>query len=147
MSIQSNRIVKIENLDKLVNLEELYISHNGIQVNIVRYHAVSSVLIFWKFIKVIENLEHNTKLQTLDLAGNRIKLIQGLSTLSQLEEFWFNDNLVEDWAQLDGLTGASKLATVYFERNPIQKDVNYRRKIKMALPSLTQIDASLCRPI
>jgi protein phosphatase 1 regulatory subunit 7 len=53
--------------------------------------------------------------------------------------------LVEDWAQLDGLHGSTKLLTVYFERNPIQKDVNYRRKIKMALPSLTQIDAALCR--
>lgn len=94
---------------------------------------------------MIENLENNTKLQTLDLAGNRIKLIQGLDTLGNLEEFWFNDNLVEDWNQLDGLRGATTLLTVYFERNPIQKDVNYRRKIKMALPSLTQIDAALCR--
>lgn len=90
-------------------------------------------------------MEHNVKLQTLDLAGNRIKLIQGLSTLSNLEEFWFNDNLVEDWSQLSGLSGAIKLSTVYLERNPIQKDINYRRKIKMALPSLSQIDAALCR--
>ena len=90
-------------------------------------------------------MESNTKLHTLDLAGNRIKSIQGLSSLCNLEEFWFNDNLVEDWAQLDGLHGSTKLLTVYFERNPIQKDVNYRRKIKMALPSLTQIDAALCR--
>ena len=84
-------------------------------------------------------------MQTLDLAGNRINLIQGLNTLINLEEFWFNDNLVEDWSQLNGLSGATQLATVYLERNPIQKDVNYRRKIKLALPSLTQIDASLCR--
>ena len=84
-------------------------------------------------------------MQTLDLAGNRIKLIQGLNRLINLEEFWFNDNLVEDWSQLNGLSGATQLATVYLERNPIQKDVNYRRKIKLALPSLTQIDASLCR--
>lgn len=90
-------------------------------------------------------MEHNVKLQTLDLAGNRIKLIQGLSTLSNLEEFWFNDNLVEDWSQLSGLSGAIKISTVYLERNPIQKDINYRRKIKMALPSLSQIDAALCR--
>ena len=30
-SFQSNRIVKLEGLDSLVNLEELYISHNGIE--------------------------------------------------------------------------------------------------------------------
>lgn len=91
-------------------------------------------------------MDQNTKLQTLDLAGNRIKLLQGLDKLEHLEEFWLNDNLVEDWAQLSqGLAKATRLATVYFERNPIQKDVNYRRKIKLALPSLTQIDATLCK--
>ncbi len=93
---------------------------------------------------MIENLQNNTKLTTLDLAGNRIKLIQGLETLHQLEEFWCNDNQIEDWAQLAGLSHAKQLATVYLERNPIQKDVNYRRKVKMQLCSLTQIDASLC---
>jgi len=85
------------------------------------------------------------KIQTLDLAGNRIREIGGLQNLTELEEFWFNDNLLEDYSQLDGLKCATKLKTVYFERNPVQKDVNYRRKIKLALPSLTQIDATLCR--
>ena len=31
LSLQSNRLVKIEGLDLLVNLKELYISHNGIE--------------------------------------------------------------------------------------------------------------------
>ena len=31
LSIQSNRITKIEGLESLENLEEFYISHNGIQ--------------------------------------------------------------------------------------------------------------------
>ena len=95
--------------------------------------------------KVIQNLESNTNLQTLDLAGNRIKELGGLSNLTKLEEFWFNDNLLEDWKQLDGLKDLSQLVTVYLERNPIQKDVNYRRKIKLSLPGLTQIDATMCR--
>ena len=29
--VQSNRLIKIENLDGLVNLEQLYLSHNGIE--------------------------------------------------------------------------------------------------------------------
>lgn len=29
--LQSNRITRIENLDALVNLEDLYLSHNGIE--------------------------------------------------------------------------------------------------------------------
>lgn len=31
LSIQSNRITKMEGLDGLVNLEELYLSHNGLK--------------------------------------------------------------------------------------------------------------------
>ena len=95
--------------------------------------------------QVIENLERNVAINTLDVAGNRIKLIQGLETLGHLQEFWCNDNLIEDWHQLKGLTHSPVLATVYLERNPIQKDINYRRKIKLELPSLTQIDATLCQ--
>ena len=39
----------------------------------------------------------------------------------------------------------TSLATVYLEHNKIQQDPQYRRKIKLVLPSLTQIDATLCR--
>lgn len=37
-----------------------------------------------------------------------------------------------------------RLETVYFEGNPLQKDmgVNYRRKIMLALPQVAQIDAT-----
>jgi Leucine-rich repeat (LRR) protein len=31
LSLQSNRITKLENLEDLVNLEELYLSHNGLK--------------------------------------------------------------------------------------------------------------------
>ena len=95
--------------------------------------------------KAIQNLENNINLQTLDLAGNRIKELTGLQSLSKLEEFWFNDNLLEDWSQIERLSCLTQLSTVYFERNPVQKDINYRRKIKLALPKLVQIDANLCR--
>ena len=31
LSLQSNRITKLEGLDQLVSLEELYLSHNGVE--------------------------------------------------------------------------------------------------------------------
>ena len=39
----------------------------------------------------------------------------------------------------------TNLRTIYLEGNPLQADmgVNYRRKIKLACPQLTQIDATL----
>ena len=46
---------------------------------------------------------------------------------------------------MEQLSAATQLQTVYLERNPLANDVNYRRKLKMALPSLTQIDATLTR--
>ena len=56
----------------------------------------------------------------------------------------FNDNQLEAWEDLDQLKNCVKLQTIYLERNPIWKDTAYRRKVKLALPTVTQIDATLC---
>ena len=61
-------------MDKLKSLEQLYISHNGIEA--------------------LENLDQNTSLTTIDLASNRISKLDNLKPLENIEEFWFNDNLV-----------------------------------------------------
>uniref|UniRef100_A0A0R3SXB9 DUF1981 domain-containing protein n=1 Tax=Hymenolepis diminuta TaxID=6216 RepID=A0A0R3SXB9_HYMDI len=130
LSIQCNRITKLEGLDKLVNLEELYISFNGISK--------------------IEGLDNLTNLQTLELAKNRICRIENIGHLHKLEEFWFNDNLVSDWDQIEVLVPMKQLKTLYMERNPIYfapssnvMDSAYRRKILLLLPWLRQLDATL----
>lgn len=56
-----------------------------------------------------------------------------------------NDNKVSDWTSVENLKSHEKLQTVYLERNPVADDPAYRRKLKMIVPSLTQIDATLCR--
>lgn len=56
-----------------------------------------------------------------------------------------NDNQIENWSDLDELKNAKSLETVYLERNPLQKDPQYRRKIMLALPSVRQIDATFIR--
>ena len=56
-----------------------------------------------------------------------------------------NDNLLDCWSDLDELKGARSLETVYLERNPLQRDPQYRRKIMLALPSVRQIDATFVR--
>lgn len=56
-----------------------------------------------------------------------------------------NDNQIENWSDLDELKNAKGLQTVYLERNPLQKDPQYRRKIMLALPSVRQIDATFIR--
>lgn len=66
--MQNNRILAIENLEALVNINELYLSENGITK--------------------IEKLDNNKDIQTLDLAKNKIKVIENVFHLEGLEEFW-----------------------------------------------------------
>lgn len=129
MSIQSNRITKIENLSALTNLEEFYISHNGLT-------------------GLGDGLRELKKLRVLDIAGNRVtSLGSSLDGLTVLEEFWANDNALEDIRDLEQQLNPKKcpkLETVYLEGNPLQKKegTGYRRKVMLALPQVSQIDAT-----
>lgn len=62
----------MENLNRLINLEQLYLSDNGIVV--------------------LEGLDNNKKLNTLDLASNRLENIQNIAHLNDLQEFWVKFN-------------------------------------------------------
>ncbi|KAG8969455.1 hypothetical protein FRC03_002731 [Tulasnella sp. 419] len=128
LSIQSNRLVKLEGLESLANLEEIYLSHNGI----LR----------------LEGLDNNLKLRTIDLGSNRIPKIENVSHLGDLEEFWINDNQIPNLHDLTPQLGSlTALQTIYLEGNPCQRDdmANYRRKVMLALPQLSQIDAIYVR--
>ncbi|KAI0303814.1 L domain-like protein [Multifurca ochricompacta] len=124
LALQSNRIQKIENLEALENLEELYLSHNGVER--------------------LENLESNTKLTTLDVGSNFIPEIENLSHLRHLTELWINHNKIKTLQALEIQLASLPLQTIYLEGNPCQEaeGANYRRKIMLVLPTLTQIDAT-----
>ena len=55
-------------MEGLPKLEELYLSHNGISE--------------------ISGLENCAGLKILDVGNNRIKVLEGLDSLTSLEEFW-----------------------------------------------------------
>ena len=65
---QSNRLTAISNLAPLTQLEELYLSHNGIET--------------------IGGLETLTVLNTIDLSANRLTTVSGLTTLTALGDLW-----------------------------------------------------------
>ena len=110
----------------------------------------------------IEGLDKQSKLTVLDLSNNQIERIENLQNLKELEEFWFNNNNLSKWEDIDLLRELPKLKCLYLEHNPIyyinnqkpssitsltdnqSNNTNYRRKIIMALPNLVQIDATLC---
>ncbi|KAM6504196.1 protein phosphatase regulatory subunit [Amanita muscaria] len=128
LSMQSNRITKLEGVEGLESLEELYLSHNGI--------------------KKLEGLDNNLQLTTLDVGNNFIEVLENVSHLKTFAELWMNHNLIPDLRALDTqLRSIASLETLYLEGNPCQTTdmANYRRKVKLALPQLKQIDATFVK--
>jgi len=118
----------LEGLEELKDLDQLYVSHNGI--------------------KRLEGLENNVKLTTLDIGNNFVSRIENLFNLKLLEELWMNGNGIPDLLSLEKELGSlSSLTTIYLEGNPCQLNnmSAYRRKVMLALPQLQQIDATYTR--
>ncbi|KAL0935196.1 protein phosphatase pp1 regulatory subunit [Colletotrichum truncatum] len=125
LSIQSNRIRDLAPLNQVPSLEELYISHN----------ALTS----------LAGIEQNEKLRVLDISNNAVASVKGLKPLKNLEEFWASYNQISDFNEVEKeLRDKEHLTTVYFEGNPLQLrgPAVYRNKVRLALPQLSQIDAS-----
>ncbi|GKT91817.1 protein phosphatase 1 regulatory subunit SDS22 [Colletotrichum tofieldiae] len=117
LSIQSNRIRDLAPLADVPSLEELYISHN----------ALTS----------LAGIERNEKLRVVDISNNAVA--------SNLEELWASYNQIADFNEVEKeLRDKEKLTTVYFEGNPLQLrgPAVYRNKVRLALPQLSQIDAT-----
>jgi protein phosphatase 1 regulatory subunit 7 len=130
LSIQSNRLTSITGLSALVNLEELYISHNAITR--------------------ISGLDQNTNLRVVDVSSNPIEHLTGLETLQYLQEMWASNCKLDSFQEVQKQLGDKKeLETVYLEGNPLQRKqmALYRNKVRLALPQVKQIDASMCNPL
>ncbi|KAJ1565533.1 hypothetical protein HK096_002248, partial [Nowakowskiella sp. JEL0078] len=109
---------------------ELYISHNGIS-------SISETA-----------FSGTPKLRILDISSNKIELLSGLKGLQYLEELWASYNKLASYQNLESeLASLSNLNTVYFEHNPVQTEHRtvYRNKIRLMLPRLIQIDATMVR--
>lgn len=111
-------------LSSLVALEELYLSHNGIER--------------------IEGIENLTNLRILDISSNRITSLEGISTLVNLTDLWANDNQIESLDDVEKylLPVKSHLSVAYMRGNPCASDTQYRLRMKYILPRLEQLDDS-----
>ncbi|KAH9838427.1 L domain-like protein [Rhodofomes roseus] len=169
LELGGNRLRKIENLDSLFALEELWLGKNkiatleglaglknlrilSIQSNrITKLEGLEGLENLEEFyishngILRLEGLEKNTKLRTLDIGNNFVEALENVSHLSNLEELWMNDNKVDSLDALEPqLKHISTLETIYLEGNPVQKKegTSYRRKVILALPQVKQLDAT-----
>lgn len=67
----------------------------------------------------------------------------------ELEELWASYNQLADFGEVERvLKDKEGLTTVYFEGNPLQLrgPALYRNKVRLALPQVSQIDASTSFP-
>ena len=84
----------------MVDLEELYLQQNQI--------------------KKIEGLDNNLKLETLDIAVNKVAVFENLDHLPKLRELWMNWNNLEDSEENKAyLKVFTSLETIYLADNPI----------------------------
>ncbi|CAM9288505.1 unnamed protein product, partial [Hapterophycus canaliculatus] len=116
------RLTAIEGLEGLTELRELYLSHNAIES--------------------AQGLESQVNLDTLDLSRNKIDSFEGLQHLGQLTDLWMSGNLISTFEAVDALKPLRSLTCLYLEHNPLYKDFEYRKRLALILPTLTQIDAT-----
>lgn len=91
LDLSFNLIKNIKNIDKLVNLEQLYFVQNKI--------------------KEIKNLESLQKLKNLELGGNRIeKISDTLCQLPSIEQLWLGKNKIARFENLDNLVNLRVLS-------------------------------------
>lgn len=97
----------------------------------------------------LSGLEKNTALHVLDISNNQVSHLEHLGTLKNLEELWASNNQLASFEEVEReLKDKEKLQTVYFEGNPLQMNgpAVYRNKVRLALPQIAQIDASMFPP-
>jgi len=135
LDVQSNRLTSIENLNTQKDtLEELYLSHNGID-NAGASLKSGLALSF-------------SVLTILDLSRNRLVDCQPFSHLYTLEDLWISGNDITSFKDVSSISvlgerDGSRLECIYLEYNPVDKEFEYRKKVKELIPSLKQIDADM----
>lgn len=170
-----NKIRKIENLESLTNLEELWLGKNKITEMDLPYlpklkklslqnnrltewneKSINNILQITelylnsnKLSCIVESVKNLKELKIFDLSCNEIKDITICSDLKSVEEFWFNDNNIEDFKMVENLIHNDNLRTLYLEKNKIETTLGdkYRKIIIETLPQLTQLDAVPVKPL
>eukprot|EP00795_Rhopilema_esculentum_P008396 gene8396-14373_t len=91
-----HQISKIEHLEPLVNLEELWICECSIKVleSLDRNRHLKKLYLYDNEIEKIENISHLKSLELLWLNGNKIEKIEGINTMESLKELNLSENLI-----------------------------------------------------
>jgi internalin A len=133
LSLDRNRIKKVEYLDLLAELEVLNLARNEI-VRIENLDNLPSLKVLdfeHNYIERIENLDHNPRLEMLGLSSNRIQKIEGVTHLKNLKTLFIGHNGLRDIQELESLPG---LETILLSNNQITTIAPLLDHIRKGLP-------------
>ncbi|CAD6209054.1 GSCOCG00003702001-RA-CDS, partial [Cotesia congregata] len=125
LSLSTNIIEKISNLDSLKNLKVLSLSRNNI--------------------KTLSGLDSiGDHLEELWISYNFIEKLKGVHVLRALKVLYMGNNLVKDWNEFNRLQDLSNLEELVFANNPINENLeveSWRSQVIRKLPQLKKLDA------
>jgi protein phosphatase 1 regulatory subunit 7 len=127
LSLHNNKIIRVDGLEGLMNLEQLYLNHNS-----------------------IKELEPSSfsglqKLQILHMGDNALKTLVHLGSLLALVSLDMTSNLLTPsrlggLSSIDNLSPLPNLAKLWLTNNPISRQNNYRIAVISRLKHLRQLD-------
>ena len=127
LSISTNAIEKISNLNGLKNLKILSLARNNIK-NLTGLEAVGETLV------------------ELWISYNNIEKMKGLHVLKKLKVLYFSNNSVKDWGEFNKLADCPDLEELVFTGNPLElthsEAGDWVEKAAAAIPQLKKLDGA-----
>ncbi|MES1901892.1 MAG: Dynein light chain 1, axonemal [Paramarteilia canceri] len=126
LSLSSNNIEKIANLNGFSNLKILSLGRNNI--------------------KSLAGLESvGESLEELWISYNLIEKLKGIGALKKLKVLFMSNNLVKDWAEFSRLSEVATLEELVFVGNPLEEKVSqetgdYKDQVEKKLVNLKKLD-------
>lgn len=125
LSLSTNAIEKIANLNGLKNLTILSLGRNNIK-SLTGLEAVGDTL------------------KQLWISNNNIEKLKGINVLKKLQILWMSNNKVGEWSEFNKLIEMPCLEDLLFVGNPLEEkqsaDGTWRDEVAKKLPKLKKLD-------
>ncbi|TKJ20105.1 MAG: hypothetical protein CEE43_13735 [Promethearchaeota archaeon Loki_b32] len=130
------KIIDIEGLDLLTNLEDLNLSYNDISeiIGLNNLTKLQNLNLSHNKISKIENLENLTELHSLNLGFNKIEKLTGIKDMKKLINLNLMHNKIKNF---DDLTQLQSLETINLSKNLIYKINGLDNLMKLKALDLT----------
>uniref|UniRef100_A0A671RBK7 Dynein axonemal light chain 1 n=2 Tax=Sinocyclocheilus TaxID=75365 RepID=A0A671RBK7_9TELE len=127
LSLSTNCIEKIANLNGLKNLKILSLGRNNIK-NLNGLEAVGDTL------------------EELWISYNLIEKLKGIHVMKKLKVLYMSNNLVKEWGEFQKLADLPSLVDLVFVGNPLEEkysaDGNWIEEATKRLPKLKKLDGN-----